>query len=1204
MSTWQIFSDARNNFRWEMSDQQLQKEEQCDAVPQQHTNTGRLPSMADLLLLGCSKLVENGMANSENSPLFRTALGKSVDVKQSSIAKAHSVLGAIDDTGNLSHRENEYASLKPTSGIDSLKPAVLMKSGPQSASGDVVNMSNSMFQTASGKKVNLSSAGLLRAKTLLALDESYDQESMNGFGQQQKQSTSTDRLAWDNPSHLETQGPGNLNISSSASGNVVNMSNSMFQTASGKKVNLSAAGLLRAKTLLDEKDEQESTNGFEQKQKQSTSSDRPAWDNPLHLETSNLNISSSTKILSSSIKSGFCKSEPIKFSDFMNAAANPSPVKFLTSGGRSISVSNDALQRAKSLLGNPACDSFLNEASTAGVEGKLSCASNPNNYSSTPLFSKQTDISDSSSMVFTSPPRSHSYRKQSFGKLEKLHQGNNLITQFDAEAEVKSSNRPYNALISDRKPLRENLYSDKMDVENASQPKVDPSRRPFNGALVDISNTMNTDCMVSKQYLGEKKRLRRFSSALPFKKPRSSFVTPLKKNNSSATKDLSRIASKEVCFKQRVSTRYPIQVSRAYLKEYLLQPPSLQKELKNLPEYVRRMNPVAAESYTFRNKIPSDCIGPETFYLMLSQSGASIQYLTKEWVANHYKWIVWKLASYERCYPAKFAGKLLTVSNVVEELRYRYEREVNHGHRSSIKKILDGDVAPSSMMVLCISSVVENLDPDLRNQSVSLDGKDRASRIELTDGWYSVKALLDEPLSRKLASGKLFLGQKLRICGAKLNGWVGPISPFEASQETSLFLHMNGTYRCHWADRLGLCNRAGDPLAFRCIKATGGAVPSTLVGVMRIYPLLYKERLKNGSFIVRSERVEATALQLYNQRIDVVAEGIISAFQRETEFDVGDDHESEEGAKLMKLLETAAEPEVLMAGMSSKQLICFASYKTKLEATRQSEMKISIEKALEAAGLKERDVTPFLRVKVVGLANKCDSLHCGPRQGLITLWSPTQKQILELCEGQAYIVDGLVPSRSDSGILYLQARGSSSNWLPLSPPIMEKFEPFFTARSSTSLSSLGKVPLSSEFDIAAFVVYVGEVYRQGHLQKQWVFVTDGSTNEFCSSDAILAINFCSPCVEFDSCTPVNSNISGSVVGFVNLTKRPRDQVNGIWVAEATENSDYFLNYDTAGRNHLKNAAASVLKWAKSSSKIVEKLKQSVLSVIRNSNGGC
>lgn len=72
--------------------------------------------------------------------------------------------------------------------------------------------------------------------------------------------------------------------------------------------------------------------------------------------------------------------------------------------------------------------------------------------------------------------------------------------------------------------------------------------------------------------------------------------------------------------------------------------------------------------------------------------------------------------------------------------------------------------------------------------------------------------------------------------------------------------------------------------------------------------------------------------------------------------------------------------------------------------------------------------------------------------------------------------------------------------------------------------------LHSEFDIAAFVVHVGEVYRQGHQQKQWVFVTDGSTDG--SPDVLLAINFCLPCVEFDSPVPMNSSLSGSVVSIV------------------------------------------------------------------------
>ncbi|KAL2250360.1 UNVERIFIED_CONTAM: Protein BREAST CANCER SUSCEPTIBILITY 2 B [Sesamum indicum] len=1012
MSTWQIFSDGRNKFRWEITDHQVEKEEQC-----------------------CSKLVENGQGIEEDPPMFRTGLGKSVQVMQSSIAKARSVLGDVDDDtltdkgiGHFAGSENGYALSKTMFEMDPQRSAVTLKSRLQSASESVLNMSNSMFQTGSGKTVNISSAGLLRAKTLLGLDQNYDRESLDVFEQTKKKSTSTKSRK--NLSHLETE------------------------------------------------------------------------------DVSTLSLSSSTKVLtSSSLPSDSCRTAAKEFQDF--TAPKPPPIRFQTAGGRSISVSSEALQRARSLLGNPEFDSFLNDASTdpqfsVTDDGKPSSSSNQENDLSTPFLQKGIDNGDWSLRNFTSPFASSTYLKQSLGKSEKLLPRNNLITKFDMEAATNTFDRPYNGLSCDGKPPNVNSSSEKLDcLGNSVQLKVDPLKRSLsNRALVDISNTMKTDHIDNKQYLGEKRRVRRISYVSPFKKPRSSFVTPLNKSNSSVLNALSRPAPEEPSCRKRVSMRYPLQVQRAYVKEYVLQPPSLQEKMVNLLEHVKRMNPVAAESYTFQNETSSECIGPEAFYLMLSQSGASLQYLTKEWVSNHYKWIVWKLASYERCYPAKFSGKLLTVTNVLEELRYRYEREVNHGHRSAIKKILDGDAPPSSI-VLCISAVGESHDLKFGDQFASTEenGDDRTSKIELTDGWYSVKALLDELLSQKLASGKLFVGQKLRIWGAKLCGWPGPVSPFEASKTTSLLLHMNGTYRCHWAERLGFCKSAGVPLAFRCIKGTGGTVPSTLVGVTRIYPVLYRERR------------------------DVVAEGIISGFQKETEFNVGYDHESEEGAKLMKLLETAAEPEVLMAGMSSKQLTSFASYKTKLE-------------------------------------------------------------MLELSEGQAYAVGGLVPSSSDSGILYLQARGSASNWRPLSPLMMKNFD---------------------EFDIAAFVVYVGEVYRQGHQQKQWVFVTDGSTAGFCSKeslDALLAINFCLPYTEFDSSAPVNSNIVGSVVGFCNLTKRPRDQVNGLWVAEATENSDYFLSYDHAGYSHLKDVAASVLKWANTSSLITEKLKETVSSIIRNSKDGC
>lgn len=56
-------------------------------------------------------------------------------------------------------------------------------------------------------------------------------------------------------------------------------------------------------------------------------------------------------------------------------------------------------------------------------------------------------------------------------------------------------------------------------------------------------------------------------------------------------------------------------------------------------------------------------------------------------------------------------------------------------------------------------------------------------------------------------------------------------------------------------------------------------------------------------------------------------------------------------------------------------------------------MEKSIEKALENAGLGKREVNPFMRVRVVGLTSKTYQGRDNPKEGLITIWNPTEKQV-------------------------------------------------------------------------------------------------------------------------------------------------------------------------------------------------------------------
>ena len=51
------------------------------------------------------------------------------------------------------------------------------------------------------------------------------------------------------------------------------------------------------------------------------------------------------------------------------------------------------------------------------------------------------------------------------------------------------------------------------------------------------------------------------------------------------------------------------------------------------------------------------------------------------------------------------------------------------------------------------------------------------------------------------------------------------------------------------------------------------------------------------------------------------------------------------------------------------------------------------------------------------------------------------------------------------------------------------------------------------------------------------------------------------------------------VGFCNLIKRANDVENDMWVCEAMENSDYFLNADPACPSHLKTSSGHIQIWA-------------------------
>uniref|UniRef100_A0A0D3EJY6 Tower domain-containing protein n=1 Tax=Oryza barthii TaxID=65489 RepID=A0A0D3EJY6_9ORYZ len=1073
------------------------------------------------------------------TPMFKTGSGRSITASENSRKKAHVVLEGEEPVKNVNNDTGEAIApmlhvgmqkFAPQNRNSSHKAITLMEQG-SSMKEDRGN-EPPMFRTGSGKSVLISHSSVQKARAVL-------EEEGNMKKENQKQLSNVDKY--------------------------IPIFTSPLKTSCARTVHISSVGVSRAATLLGLEENTLST------QLLGHVGDKLGTKITVERENSEhqFGVASVSGISGGCpISSGPAENQVLMdphqhfaFSKTTFSDSSEQAIRFSTAGGRTMAISSDALQRAKNLLGES--DLEVSPNNLLGHSSASACKENIQNSTGLrkegePVLLKSRGNNKTEPAQFSipaKPDRKHTDSLEYAVPDVTLANGNSI--RLHAARDFHSINE----IPKIPKPSSRCSFG----TENASDTKDKARRLQMpSGPLIDITNYIGTHSVNTDYLAGEKRRFGGRNSISPFKRPRSSrFIAPININNPSPA-GVSKLPIQINPCRTKLSSCYPFQHQRKSCEEYFGGPPCFKYLTEDVTDEVKLMDAKKAEKYKFKTDT-----GAEEFQKMLLACGASLTYTTKEWVSNHYKWIVWKLASLERCYPTRAAGKFLKVGNVLEELKYRYDREVNNGHRSAIKKILEGNASPSLMMVLCISAIyscpdLNNSKPEddrahtdddnSENKSLRAAKRNMSTKIELTDGWYSLDASLDLALLEQLEKRKLFIGQKLRIWGASLCGWAGPVSFHEALGTVKLMIHINGTYRARWDETLGLCKHAGVPLAFKCIKASGGRVPRTLVGVTRIYPVMYRERFSDGRFVVRSERMERKALQLYHQRVSKIAEDIQS--EHGEHCDNTDDND--EGAKICKMLERAAEPEILMSSMNSEQLLSFSYYQEKQKIVRQNEVAKKIENALKVAGLSSRDVTPFLKVRVMGLISKHSATKSGRREGLITIWNPTEKQV----------------------------------------------RPFFTPRKAVELSHFGEVPLTSEFDIAGVILYVGNVYLLNNQNRQWLFLTDGS--KFISGekyeeqdDCLLAVSFSSKTTGEDSAF-FNYALSGNIVGFSNLVKRDKDQMRHVWVAEATESSTYSLSHEIPKKSHLKEAATSAEKWASNSHPMIQHLKERVLQIVGDS----
>ena len=250
--------------------------------------------------------------------------------------------------------------------------------------------------------------------------------------------------------------------------------------------------------------------------------------------------------------------------------------------------------------------------------------------------------------------------------------------------------------------------------------------------------------------------------------------------------------------------------------------------------------------------------------------------ISDKWIQNHVRWIVWKLAAMERRFPVQLGGQYLTYSHVLSQMKGRYEKELRFAKRPALRKVLNRDVSASMPIILCVSQILRfqpKKHVDGGNGSVGQNNSEEV-RLELSDGWYAVSAILDCVLTTMIEGGKIRVGSKLMICNAQLVGTDDGVDPLDDDfssdrRNCPIFLKItaNNSRLAKWDAMLGFvhpkytANQGGGILtkSLSDIFPDGGNIPAVDVVICKRYPRMFLEQVKDvaGQTIATNHLTEA-----------------------------------------------------------------------------------------------------------------------------------------------------------------------------------------------------------------------------------------------------------------------------------------------------------------------------------------------------------
>ncbi|EGG11618.1 uncharacterized protein MELLADRAFT_76689 [Melampsora larici-populina 98AG31] len=261
-----------------------------------------------------------------------------------------------------------------------------------------------------------------------------------------------------------------------------------------------------------------------------------------------------------------------------------------------------------------------------------------------------------------------------------------------------------------------------------------------------------------------------------------------------------------------------------------------------VPESIVFMTAKSAKLWHF-NSLSDEPFGAIQALGELYKSGCLPSKATPEWLALNWEMIIRKFSGMIRWLPT-CRSRLWNPASVVQQLKYRYEREFNYGHRSAVRLMLDNEAPLGAPVCLFVSSIKSSRNFLEGKATWKANESMTDCKLELSDGWYKINCVIDATLFRAISNGRIKVGHKLAIGAVSLrSSSLNQSNPSRVVNELSvdepeLVLEGNSTSRVRWFETLGFRIRPWFS-SLRSLSFDGGRVSMMDILILRMFPCLF-----------------------------------------------------------------------------------------------------------------------------------------------------------------------------------------------------------------------------------------------------------------------------------------------------------------------------------------------------------------------------